>query len=219
MAVTIRVIKNENTMRSSLLLGSLILIFSACSSSQYSSLGMEEEDLPVGLAVGETVENGVHTDQLDRQASIPAKGKYTVVFFYRGSWCPYCSRQMKALSDSLQYITDRGAQVIAITPQAEKEEVMEMSDYVNDRISIVVDSDGDLMRYYDVDFRVTDGYQNKISLMLQTDLAETNDQEVVELPVPATYIIDKNGVIVWRYFDTNYRERATTKQILDNLPG
>src|SRR5688500_9508081 len=41
-----------------------------------------------------------------------------VVLFYRGHWCPYCNRELSRFQDSLQLITDKGATVIAITPEA-----------------------------------------------------------------------------------------------------
>ncbi len=203
-------------MRLILYLPAFFLMIVACSSTEYASLGMEESNLPQGLTVGSQVTLDPLTDQLGREVVIPEEG-YTVVFFYRGSWCPYCSRQMKNLSDSIPLITDKGAQIVAITPQAENEEFMEMSEYVDNQISIISDLDGSLMRYFDVDFLVTEGYQRKVSMVLQTDLAETNEQEEVTLPVPATYVIDSNGTIVWRFFDENYRVRASVAQILEQL--
>ncbi len=40
-----------------------------------------------------------------------------VLLFYRGNWCPFCNRQLKALQDSLELIYAKGAQVVAITPE------------------------------------------------------------------------------------------------------
>jgi peroxiredoxin len=44
------------------------------------------------------------------------KGKVVLVF-YRGEWCPYCNKNLKRLEDSLQLIKDKGATVIAVTPE------------------------------------------------------------------------------------------------------
>ena len=41
-----------------------------------------------------------------------------VVIFYRGNWCPYCTKELTKLQDSLALITEKGAQVVAITPEA-----------------------------------------------------------------------------------------------------
>ena len=46
---------------------------------------------------------------------------------------------------------------------------------------------------------------------------ENNNQEEAKLPVPATYIIGKDGLIKWRHFNYNYSQRASVKEILDNL--
>ena len=37
-----------------------------------------------------------------------------------------------------------------------------------------------------------------------TDITKNNNQEKATLPVPATYIIGKDGTIIWRHFDYNY---------------
>lgn len=181
-----------------------------------SSYGMEEDDLPLGLEVGDSLVNMELEDQFGEAISLVNDGP-TVVLFYRGSWCPYCTRQLARLTDSIDELTSKGATIIAITPQAEEEEVEMVNELVGGQLHIVVDHTGELMKYFDVDFEVTEAYQDKIVNVLETDLSETNDQEVVVLPVPATYIIDSNGVISWRYFDINYRVRATPTEIYDNL--
>jgi peroxiredoxin len=43
--------------------------------------------------------------------------KVVVLFFYRGQWCPYCNRYIQRMQDSLQLLVDKGAYVIAVTPE------------------------------------------------------------------------------------------------------
>ncbi|WP_417897242.1 redoxin domain-containing protein [Bacillus haimaensis] len=40
-----------------------------------------------------------------------------VLTLYRGSWCPFCNRQLKAYQEILSDIHELGAQLIAISPQ------------------------------------------------------------------------------------------------------
>ncbi len=138
-----------------------------------------------------------------------------VVMFYRGSWCPACSKQMNNLIDSLSYILEKGATVIAVSPERFDAENGKMG--MNEGIIFLYDKDGKTMGDYDVDFLVTDGYQEKLKQSMNLDLAENNEQELATLPVPATFVVSQNGVITYRYFDINYKNRAPVSQIVEAL--
>lgn len=139
-----------------------------------------------------------------------------VLTFYRGEWCPYCNRYLANVTDSLFYIQEKGASFIAISPEKEKN-IMKMAEKVGDGISILSDNEGNVMKAYDVDFMVTSAYQNKIKMGLLTSIKKSNGQEAAILPVPATYIISKEGKIIYRYFDINYTQRAPISAILKAL--
>lgn len=195
------------------------LLVSASSFGQSpTDYGMETNDLPQGLMVGDEVTSSALTAVGGEELNLVNDG-YTVVFFYRGSWCPYCTRHLSALSDSLSFILERANRVIAFTPQVEEEELDMAMELAGMDLDIVVDESGEWMKYFDVDFVVTQAYQEKIINNLHTDLGETNGQEEVVLPVPAAYIIDSEGRVIWRYFDINYRKRPSPSLIFENLPS
>ena len=52
---------------------------------------------------------------------------------------------------------------------------------------------------------------------LSADIAAYNGREAARLPVPATYIINKDGIIVAVQFNPDYKNRATVKWMLQNL--
>ncbi len=49
------------------------------------------------------------------------------------------------------------------------------------------------------------------------DLPAANGDDSFELPVPATYVLDKEGVIRWAHLDLDYRTRAEPRDILRAL--
>jgi len=57
-----------------------------------------------------------------------------------------------------------------------------------------------------------DGYQ-----ITNAGLKETHSDESQRLPIPATYIIIKEGLITWRQFDPNYKNRSTVKEIIQAI--
>lgn len=142
-----------------------------------------------------------------------------VLVFYRGFWCPYCNKHLQKLQDSLQSITEKGAQIIAITPE-KQEGIAKTIEKTKVSFSIISDEDQKIMKAYDVAYKVDDKTISRYK-MADIDLAANNGQRVesVILPIPALYIINKDGEIAYRFFDPDYKKRASIKDILENLRG
>ena len=144
------------------------------------------------------------------------KEKSIVLIFYRGKWCPYCNRFLSNLNDSLQYISSKNTEILVVGPET-FENTEKAAKKSGATFTLIPDTTMQIQEDYDVLFHVTKKYQGKIKTFLRTDIAENNSQEEAQLPVPATYIIDRNGKITWRYFDYDYSKRSSVKEILDNL--
>lgn len=174
---------------------------------------------PSGLNVGDKAPDfkAKELSGKDIKLSSEYKKNNVVLIFYRGEWCPVCNRYLSNFQDSLALIEGTGAKVYAITPET-KENAELMKADVNGTFSIIPDTDESIMNNYKVAFNVTEAYSERINSKLSTDIAWNNNKKEAKLPVPATYIIDRNGVIVYRQFDLNYRNRATIKDIIANLP-
>ena len=139
-----------------------------------------------------------------------------VLFFYRGKWCSVCNRYLDYYQDSLNIITDQGFNVIAITPES-IENVEQTVKFHNLTFTVIYDCQEKIMKDYDVMFTVTKAYQDKILSSLSTDIAKNNGRDAAHLPVPATYIINRQGIIVAVQFDPDYKNRASVKWMLQNL--
>jgi peroxiredoxin len=73
------------------------------------------------------------------------------------------------------------------------------------------------MKDYEVMFTVTKAYQEKIKSSYSIDIAENNGRDAARLPVPATYIINRDGIVVALQFDPDYKNRASVNWMLKNL--
>jgi peroxiredoxin len=142
------------------------------------------------------------------------KGKVVLVF-YRGEWCPYCNKNLMRLSDSLSLIKEKGATLIAITPE-QPESIAKTVEKTKAGFSIIHDENLKIMKAYEVEFEVPENalkrYRNG-----GIKLDEVNGKNGNFLPVPATYVIDKEGAVVYRFFNQDYKKRPSVKEILDNL--
>jgi peroxiredoxin len=138
-----------------------------------------------------------------------------VLVFYRGQWCPYCNRYLKKLEDSLQLIKDKGATLVAITPE-KSESIDKTIEKTGATYDIIYDKDLKIMKAYDVAYKVDENTVKRYK-SFDIDLAENNGSTEAFLPVPALYIINSEMTVKFRFFEPDYKKRLSVKDILENL--
>jgi peroxiredoxin len=144
------------------------------------------------------------------------KDSLVVLVFYRGQWCPYCNKHLKKLEDSLQLIKAKGARLIAVTPE-KPENIEKTLEKTKASYPVLYDENMKIMRAYEVAFEVDERTVNRYK-NADIDLAAANGhKDKVFLPVPALYIISKEGTIIYRFFEPDYKKRTSVKEILENL--
>jgi peroxiredoxin len=186
-----------------------------------AGINLYAQEKPEGLFINSKAPDFKAKDQNGNEIELKDVRKKgpVVLIFYRGYWCPYCSRELKKLEDSLQLIEEKGAQLIAVTPE-KKEGIAKTIEKTNATYLILSDEDMKIMKAYDVAYQVDDKAIARYK-MAGFDLPENNGQkpDAVYLPVPAVYIIGKDGEIKYRFFNEDYKKQAPVKDILDNLTG
>jgi peroxiredoxin len=152
-----------------------------------------------------------------RLAALLERGP-VVLAFYRGGWCPYCNLQLRAYQRALPEMRALGAELVAVSPQipdaslstAERNELAYpvLSD-VGNRVAraygIVFALPSEVIEYY-VEHR---GH----------DLTAANGDDSWELPVPATFVIDRDGTVRLADVDPDYTRRLEPAAILAALQG
>ena len=174
-------------------------------------------DKPTGLNVGDIAPDFTAKNQDNNDVNLKEllKSGSVVLIFYRGEWCPYCNRQLKALEDSLALIRGKGANIIAISPE-KLENINKTIEKTKVTYNVVTDENSQIMNAYKVAFEL-DGKTTEKYKGYGINLIERNGSSGNTLPVPAVYIINKEGKITYRYFDVNYANRASVQEILKNL--
>jgi peroxiredoxin len=184
----------------------------------FSAVLAFSQEQPEGLFINSKAPDFKGKDQHGQDVRLKdllKKGKVVLVF-YRGHWCPYCNKQLQRISDSLSLITDKGATVVAVTPEkVGKQDSTGTGKEI--AYSILYDEGLKIMKAYEVDFEVQDNvvtrYRNS-----GIDLEKINgNKDWKWLPVPAIYIIDKESTITYRFFNPDYKKRPTVAEIAKNL--
>lgn len=175
------------------------------------------QDGPKGLNVNDVAPAFSAKDQNGKTVSLTEELKKgsVVLVFYRGQWCPYCNKHLKKLEDSLSLITAKGASLITVTPE-KPENISKTIEKTKASYSILFDDGLKIMKSYDVAFAVDEKTVEKYK-GYGIDFTQANGTNGASLPVPALYIIGKDGKISYRYFDVNYSKRASVAEILTHL--
>ena len=182
-----------------------------------AAVGIRAQSAPEGLFISSKAPDFKAKDQNGqdiRLKDLLKKGKVVLVF-YRGYWCPYCNKELSRLQDSLSFITEKGATLLAVA--AEKpENISKTAEQTKAGYSILYDEDLKIMKAYDVAFEVP---ENTITLYRNAniDIEKINGKNGKWLPVPAVYVIDKESTVTYRFFEPDYKKRPTVAEILKNL--
>lgn len=157
------------------------------------------------------------TDALDKPVSLAtlwAKGPL-VLIFYRGGWCPYCNLELRAWQQQLPALKAMGASLVAVSPQTADHSLTTAQ---KNELAFPVLSDSALQAAegFGVAFELP---PELVALYSQVgnDLPTLNGNGRWVLPVPATFVIDQRGRIVFAHVDADYRERAEPADVLRHL--
>ncbi|MFD2916287.1 peroxiredoxin-like family protein [Psychroserpens luteus] len=139
-----------------------------------------------------------------------------VVTFYRGDWCPYCNLQLRALQIKLDDIHSLGATLVAISPQVPDGSMTE-SEINNMDFIVLSDQDAKVSSQYGVSWNVPEFLMDHMRVDRNLDLDKINNGNGSILPIPATFILNPDGVVTWNYVNVDYRTRAEPDDIIEAL--
>ncbi|MET9428728.1 peroxiredoxin-like family protein [Streptomyces sp. NPDC003036] len=138
-----------------------------------------------------------------------------VLTFYRGAWCPYCNIALRALQEHHADIVARGARLVAVSPQI-PDESLSLSEKHSLAFDVLSDVGSDTAKQYGLAFDLPDDLA-AVYDRLGFDLQRVNGGHPRTLPLPATYVIDRDGTIRWAFVSTDYTTRAEPADVLAAL--
>ncbi|MEX2596377.1 MAG: peroxiredoxin family protein [Salibacteraceae bacterium] len=183
------------------------------------SYGIKSSTIPQGLSLGDHLPDITMKTDDDQMISLADlyHEQPLVVIFYRGYWCPVCNRYLSTFAERAVELENAGAKILAITPESYDNTEKTIQNTGID-FTVISDIDGSVMTAFDVNFQVTDDYHQTIKENLNASISASNASNEAVLPIPATFVIDTNGVVIYRQFDPNYKNRASIEDILKYLP-
>lgn len=144
--------------------------------------------------------------------SLIAKGPVAVMFF-RGHWCPYCRLNVRAVIQAMDRITAAGGQVVAITP-----ELQEYAERFKTESAAPFPMLTDLDNGYALSLNLAIWLGPEIQLLLSYyDMASFHGNDGWVLPIPATFVVGRDGLVKARFVDPDFRKRMAIDDLLAAL--
>lgn len=177
------------------------------------SAGLEDNSLKTGDKAPEFSLSDHHG--ISRSLSEYLNESLVVLTFYRGGWCPYCNLELHALQKSLPQIEAAGAKLVAISPESPDHSLStrEKNELAFD---VLYDQGNYVARSFGLEFILPEVlrpiYEN-----MGIDIPGHNGDTTFELPMPATYIVNQRGEIIYHFVDADYTKRLEPAKIVAKL--
>ncbi|HEX4785499.1 MAG TPA: peroxiredoxin-like family protein [Candidatus Sulfotelmatobacter sp.] len=153
-----------------------------------------------------------HNGKPVSSSDLLAKG-CLVICFIRGRWCPFCVGQMEAMNLVLPQIEQAGASLVAISSQTVKQSFF-MHDQHKLRFPLLSDSGNKVARQFGLTYRVP-ALQEAVYRRAFVNLPFTNGDDSWELPIPATFILDRDSTtVLYASADEDYTNRPEPAEIV-----
>jgi peroxiredoxin len=140
-----------------------------------------------------------------------------VLSFYRGVWCPFCSAELEALHEAEPRIKAAGATLVAVSPEA-RGLPLQVKRERKFNFEILSDLDNGLALTFGLVHPVTPEFVD-VFTKAGTEFPLIYGNDSWFLPLPGTFIVGGDGVIVHAYVNPEFRERLDPERIVELLAG
>ncbi|WP_268223096.1 peroxiredoxin family protein [Sinomicrobium oceani] len=135
------------------------------------------------------------------------KAKPTILVFYRGGWCPYCTKQLSGLQEARESLEKMGYQLLAISTDSPEKLSETMGKQTLD-YTLLSDADLNVTRAFGIAFQAPGGYHNFLPQ------SSGGKNTALLLPVPSVFILDRNGIILFEHINPDFKQRISSDMLI-----
>src|SRR3954462_3574853 len=174
------------------------------------SSGIEDRILPVGaaaptFALNDSSGRMVHSEDLLALGPL-------VVKFFRGRWCPYCMTELETWRDLYGRLRELGALMVAIGPQTERQSDFMAGQHVLP-FPVLSDPGTKVAEQFGLVYTIPEYHRTYYKSIL-VNIPFVNGDETWRLPIPATYVIDRDGRVIFAEAHADFRVRPDPEEAL-----
>jgi len=176
--------------------------------------GIEERILPVGamapeFALEDSAGRVVRSRDLLAMAPL-------VIKFFRGRWCSYCVTELETWRDLYGRLREMGALLVAVSPETQRQ-----SDFAIQQhglpFPLLYDREAKLAEQFGLVYTVPEYHQQYLRSVL-VNLPFLNGESSWRLPLPATYVIGRDGRVLFAEAHADFRVRPEPEEAVASIP-
>jgi peroxiredoxin len=133
------------------------------------------------------------------------------ITFQRGHWCPWCRMSLAALSNASADIGRIGAQVAVIVPETQRY-AFEFKKRVQSPFQMLTDMDNGYALSLNLAIWIGSELKELLS-SLGLSLPDYQDNDAWMLPIPATFVVGRDGNVKARFIDPDFRKRVPVEEL------
>jgi peroxiredoxin len=137
-----------------------------------------------------------------------------VVSFTRGSWCPFCAAEVRALNEVYEQFRQAGIELVVLSPQS-PDSTQKQAKAETLKFNLLVDKDNEIGKAFGLVYTFPEDLKNVYRNVFKLDIQALNDASGWQLPIPARFVIDGSGVIRDAKADPDYRYRPEPSEVFD----
>ena len=141
--------------------------------------------------------------------------KAVLISFYRGAWCPYCNIELRTLQKVLPQIQEANIDLVAISPHT-PDNSLTTQEKNELTFEVLSDANNQLARQFGLVHQLPADLR-ELYLSFAIDLQKSNGEDSFELPLPATYLIDREGKIIYAFVNEDYTQRVNLDELLAKI--
>ena len=170
-----------------------------------------------GLQVGDQVPNFALPNTAEQIVDLyPLLTRGSVVIsFFRGLWCPFCNFELQGLEQALAAIQSLEATLVAISPQNQQYSLATIEQHKL-TFDILNDRGNQTARRFGLVYQLPE-YLRPVFEQGGYPLPRYNGDESFELPIPATFVVNRNGEIIYAFASPDYSQRADPIEVITIL--
>lgn len=140
---------------------------------------------------------------------------FLVISFYRGGWCPFCNLELRALQNILPQLKALNTELVAISPET-PDHSLTTSEKNELSYDVLSDLNNEYAKSLGLVFELPEDLRT-VYKSFDINVEKHNGNKEYELPMPATYVINKQREIIYSFVPEDYTERLDPSVIIDTL--
>lgn len=168
------------------------------------------------LKVGDRIPDVTLRNEADQEVKLRevVSSKPSVLIFYRGGWCPFCTRHLQALAGIREEFKAAGAQLLAISMD-QPSKLKETPGREALGYALLSDRDAKVAQAFGIAFKMEDALVARYKSSYHIDVEAASGRTHHLLPHPAVFVVEPLGTIRFAHVNPDYQQRMDPAKILE----